>query len=289
MMRRLIVNGDDFGLCSAVNEAIERAHQEGILTSCSLMVNEPGFDEAVRILRRNPRLSVGLHLTLSDGAAALPLDEIPSVVDCRGMFPESPARAGLRYLFRRKTWPLLEKEIGAQFGKFAATGLTCSHVNGHQHLHIHPIIFPMVLRHAQMHHVSGVRIPTEPLLLDLAMDPRRLRSKLIWSLIFQTLGRWSRMSARRAGMHCPDQVFGLLRSKNMTEEYLLRLSPQLPRGTSEIFFHPSTAGEQTAHWDPRGPNSRDLATLLSPRVREMIQEHGIALSSYECFQKQPVY
>src|SRR4051812_15289956 len=45
--RRLIVNADDFGASPSINEAVIRAHHEGILTSGSLMVNEPGFDEAV--------------------------------------------------------------------------------------------------------------------------------------------------------------------------------------------------------------------------------------------------
>ena len=61
---RLIVNADDFGLSPSVNAAVIRAHREGILTSASLMVNEPGFDEAVKLAQENPRLGVGLHLTL---------------------------------------------------------------------------------------------------------------------------------------------------------------------------------------------------------------------------------
>ena len=52
--RRLIVNADDFGLSHSVNEAVIRAHREGILTTASLMVNEPGFDEAVELARKIP-------------------------------------------------------------------------------------------------------------------------------------------------------------------------------------------------------------------------------------------
>jgi predicted glycoside hydrolase/deacetylase ChbG (UPF0249 family) len=52
--RRLIVNADDFGLSYSVNEAVIRAHREGILTTASLMVNEPGFDEAVRLAKKYP-------------------------------------------------------------------------------------------------------------------------------------------------------------------------------------------------------------------------------------------
>jgi predicted glycoside hydrolase/deacetylase ChbG (UPF0249 family) len=39
--RRLIVNADDFGRSASINQAVIRAHREGILTTASLMVNEP--------------------------------------------------------------------------------------------------------------------------------------------------------------------------------------------------------------------------------------------------------
>ena len=60
--RRLIVNADDFGRSHAINQAVIRAHREGILTTASLMVNESAADEAVALARENPDLGVGLHL-----------------------------------------------------------------------------------------------------------------------------------------------------------------------------------------------------------------------------------
>src|ERR1039458_5935078 len=60
-VRRLIVNADDFGLSTSVNTAVIRAHCDGILTTASLMVNEPGLDEAVALAKQNPKLGVGLR------------------------------------------------------------------------------------------------------------------------------------------------------------------------------------------------------------------------------------
>jgi chitin disaccharide deacetylase len=71
MQRFLIVTADDFGLHEAVNEAIERASREGILTAASLMVGAPAADDAIRRARELPRLRVGLHLVLADGRAVL--------------------------------------------------------------------------------------------------------------------------------------------------------------------------------------------------------------------------
>ena len=65
-MRYLVVNADDFGACSGVNYGIVEAHQRGIVTSASLMVGMPGSEEAARLARECPALSVGLHVSFED-------------------------------------------------------------------------------------------------------------------------------------------------------------------------------------------------------------------------------
>src|SRR5437016_8088254 len=97
--RRLIVNADDFGRSAAINQAVIRAHREGILTTASLMVNEPAFDEAVAFARENPKLGVGLHLTFVLGHAALGAERLPGLVNGQQAFTNNPATAGFRYFF----------------------------------------------------------------------------------------------------------------------------------------------------------------------------------------------
>ena len=142
--RRLIVNADDFGLSPSVNQAVVTAHRDGILTTASLMVNEPGFEEAIALAKQNPRLGVGLHLALSHGHAALLPGEIPGLVNERGEFSNRPVSTGLRYFVRRDLREELRREIKAQFEKFKATGLPLDHVNGHLHFHFHPRVFSML-------------------------------------------------------------------------------------------------------------------------------------------------
>src|ERR1035437_8082645 len=96
-IHRLIVNADDFGLSHSANEAVIRAHRDGILTSASLMVNEPGFDEAVALAKQNPKLGVGLHLSLLCAHSALPPEKIPGLVNARGEFSNHPAGVGFCY------------------------------------------------------------------------------------------------------------------------------------------------------------------------------------------------
>ena len=103
--KRLIVNGDDFGLSEQVNAAILHAYRHGILTNASLMVSARAWRGAVELARATPSLQVGLHLTLVQGRSVLDHRHIPQLADHDGHFLSNPVRAGLRYFF--SGWPAL--------------------------------------------------------------------------------------------------------------------------------------------------------------------------------------
>ncbi|MEX2036295.1 MAG: ChbG/HpnK family deacetylase, partial [Xanthobacteraceae bacterium] len=79
-MKRLVITADDFGLAPEVNQAVEIAHQDGILTAASLMVSGPAAADAVERARRLPGLRVGLHLVLVEGSPTLPPERLPDLV-----------------------------------------------------------------------------------------------------------------------------------------------------------------------------------------------------------------
>ena len=94
IMNKLIINSDDFGYSRAINHAIIDTHQEGILTSTTLMTNTPGFEHAIKLAKENPKLGVGVHLVLT---FLKPLSQdVPSLVDEKGDFYRPDAyRSGL--------------------------------------------------------------------------------------------------------------------------------------------------------------------------------------------------
>ena len=78
-MTKLIINSDDFGYSRAVNYAVIDAHQEGILTSASLLTNTSSFDHAIQLAKDHPNLGVGIHLNIT---SLQPLrKDVPSLVD----------------------------------------------------------------------------------------------------------------------------------------------------------------------------------------------------------------
>jgi chitin disaccharide deacetylase len=128
-MKRLIVNGDDFGAGRGINRGIVEAHRDGILTSASLMVEMPASGEAARLAAALPRLSVGLHVVLTDedGAPTVDYDD----------------RARCRV------------ELQRQVRRFAQlTGGPPTHLDSHHNVHRDPRLLPCFLELA-----AGSRLP----------------------------------------------------------------------------------------------------------------------------------
>lgn len=268
--RRLIVNADDFGRSSSINQAVVRAHREGILTSASLMVNEPAFNEAVALARENPRLGVGLHLTLLCGQAALPPTQIPGLVDARGRFSDSPVATGFRYFADRRLRSQLREEIRAQFDRFHATGLPLDHVNGHLHLHLHPTVLGFLVEEARELGIRRLRLTRDPFWLNARLADGRRASRVTHALIFHWLAARARRRLAGLGVRHTARVFGLLQNGRVDEAFVLRLLPRLPAGDSELYSHPSL--DQFGH---------EFAALVSPRVKAQIEALGIRLIRYQ--------
>ena len=268
--RRLIVNADDFGASRSINEAVIRAHREGILTAASLMVNGEAASEAVELARQNPRLGVGLHLTLVCGESSLPPADIPDLVDKRGRFSNHPVARGFLLFARRGLRGQLEREISAQFEKFRATGLKLDHINGHLHFHLHPTVFAILMRRAPEWGVTHLRLTRDLFWLNLRIAPGHLFYRLSHAVVFHLLAARARPALDRSGVKHTAVVFGLLQNARVDESYVTGLLPRLPPGVSELYSHPSL--DEFRH---------EFDALISPKVKALLDEHEIQPVRYQ--------
>jgi predicted glycoside hydrolase/deacetylase ChbG (UPF0249 family) len=136
---RLIVRGDDMGFSHAANIGCIKAYQQGILTAVEVMVPCDSFLEAVEMLKENPGLDVGIHLTLNSEWENIkwgPITNAPSLVDENGYFfpmtwPDDayPPNKALG----TSNWKLeeIEKELRAQIEMALFHLPHCSHATPH--------------------------------------------------------------------------------------------------------------------------------------------------------------
>ena len=278
---QVILNADDFGCSPDINAAVIQAHRQGVLTSASLMVAGEAASEAVALARAAPRLAIGLHLVLVAGRAVLPHREIPHLVDERGCFTNNPLEAGLLYFFNRAARLELAREMAAQFERFISFGLPLSHVDGHQHLHIHPAVFGQLLSLAEQYGACGVRLPRDDLWLALRHNRRQAGTKIAWAVSFALLCRWGERRLRRHHLVAARRVYGVLQTGQMDVGYVVKVLRGLKVPSAELYFHPSLAPQAEA----LGPNPGDLATLLNPAVRQVIAERNLRLATYPTLAK----
>lgn len=276
--RALVVTGDDFGFSSGVNRAILEAHTRGILTSASLMVTGAAAAEAVTLAAAHPTLAVGLHLVVVDGQAVLPPAAIPHLVGPDGRFRHGPVRQGLRYQWSPAARRELRAEIRAQLERFRRTGLRLSHVDGHHHLHLHPVVLEILVEAAGEFGVTTIRLPGEELGIALALDRRDLMMTVVGSWVFGALRRSGARRLRPAGIAFPERVYGLSGNGRMTEDYWLRLLPKIQASRVEIYAHPSLVSEGEPLNMPPGVGPAEFAALVSQRVRAALSDHGFVLA-----------
>jgi hopanoid biosynthesis associated protein HpnK len=280
-VKTLIVTADDFGLSLPVNDAVESAHRQGILSAASLMMGAPAVEDAVERARSMTSLGVGLHLTLLDGRPVLPPDEVPGLVEPDGRFSSDPFRFGVALYVSPELRRQANAEISAQFDRFRATGLKLDHINGHKHFHMHPVVLSAITRIAPRFGSPPVRVPLEPFGPSFRANRDRAFGRLAsWFFYFAQTRRMRRLLTA-AGIPSNDHLLGLYDSGAMVEDRLLRLIDCLPDGISELYCHPATRKWEAPDNLPSCYRAEEeLSALLSPAVKKKIEACGLRPLSY---------
>lgn len=273
-LKQLIVTGDDFGASPPVNEAIEAAHRQGILTTTCLMVGGEAADDAVARVRQLPELGVGLHVVVVRGRSVLPPAAIPDLVDAEGRFDTNLVRAGFRYFFLPRVRRQLAAEIRAQFEAFRRAGLVLDHVNAHNHMHVHPTVLGLIVRIGREYDLKAVRVPFE------RWAGGGVAGRIGWAF----LAVWIALMKgrlRQAGLRFNDYAYGVSDCGQMDRDRLVSLLAQLPEGVSEVFSHPAT--RRWAGIEPEAEGFRfedEFKALVDPAVRAAVAGSGAQMITF---------
>lgn len=282
------MHADDFGMSQEVNAAIIRAHGAGTLTSTTLMVGEPAYQDAIELAHAHPSLGVGLHLTVSCDHGVLPPVRASKILNAHRRFRSNPLSAGLLYKFSVSARAQLMEEMEAQFDRFASTGLPWSHVDGHQHMHMHPIVWDKMLSLCAANNIFRLRIPVEEFRRHFTHRGQRAAIEPLAGLILRmySLRNLKKLSDRRTltsePWFVPDRSYGTLQSGNMHAEYLLLLLNRLGGRINEVYFHPGTeyARKLPVNRVHDGVFDVELDALLDSRVKTRLTQGDLKLATY---------
>jgi hopanoid biosynthesis associated protein HpnK len=286
-MRRLIINADDFGLTSGVNRAVVEAHEHGVVTSTTLMANGQAFEQAIALAQSQPRLGVGCHIVLVDGAPLLDQTAVRSLLDQRGNsgrphFRRGISRFGVLALLRQLDENEIEAEAAAQIRKLQAAGITVTHIDSHKHTHLFPRVLRPLLRAAASCGVRAIRNPFERIQgSQLAASPSLWRR---WTEvgILRGLARQFREAVQEAGIATPDGTLAIVATGSLNERLLRLMVESLPDGTWELVCHPgyNDADLRAVQTRLRESREQELRILTSSATRDLLAANGIEIVSF---------
>jgi hopanoid biosynthesis associated protein HpnK len=285
-MRRLIVNGDDFGYTLGVNAGIFRAYCDGILTSTTLMANGDAFDDAVRIARQNPRLGVGCHLVLVGENPVAAAAKIPTLADRDGRLPASLGELVKDLSLGRVRQEDLETELRAQVQKIREAGIQPTHVDTHKHTHLHPRVMRAVVKIASEFGIGAIRKPYENLRTLFGRGSAKNGGGAVSRSLTAAAANLSRRRfiglAENAGLLSPDHFCGIGWTGTVESGRLLRMIDRLGEGTTELMCHPGFYDDALDRKATRLKSERqaELDALTAPEVARKIRERGVQLISF---------
>jgi chitin disaccharide deacetylase len=135
---RLLVRGDDMGYTHSGNEALIKSYKEGIERSIEVIVPSPWFPEAVKLLKENPGVDVGVHLAITsewENIKWRPLTDATSIKDSNGYFfpMVQPNKNYPGQSLKENNWNIsdIEKEFRAQIELALKLIPRISHVSSH--------------------------------------------------------------------------------------------------------------------------------------------------------------
>jgi len=279
-MRSLIINADDCGFSRAVNEAIRKCLEKGAITGVSLMAGGECFREAAAMLKGAGRADVGLHLTFT--GVCRPCSEnkyaVASLLGKDGGFLAGYAEFGMRYFSRGIDITEVYVESRAQINRLLKEGLSITHIDSHEHVHMFPGIFKAVLDLASEFNIPYVRVPVE----SVSVIARKFTVKdLVRYAALRVMVSGAGKKAKSVPLKKNGAFWGHFHSGRIDDEIMSFILENLAEGVNEVAVHPAVSDAAflgAFPWYKNGPN--ELEVLLNGVWKKDVQKKDVRLISH---------
>jgi predicted glycoside hydrolase/deacetylase ChbG (UPF0249 family) len=270
--RLLIVNADDYGLTPGISHGILRAHRDGIVTSASVLAIGPAYPKVAHLLAEHPTLGVGVHLAaVGEDPPLLSRSEVPTLFTKRGHLYEKWSGFLARASLGRVDPDDIRREFTAQLELVQELGVTITHLDAHQHLHLWPPMCRVVLDLAKQFGIPAVRVP-------------RYRPTSITGVGVTVLGHRLARCAGQAGLLHPADAVGIEVAGKLDNRRLRRLLSRMAargRPTVELTVHPGEDDDPDRvryRWGYRWPE--EMEALIGDAAHRAVTDFGFTLGTY---------
>lgn len=281
--RKLIVNADDFGLTEGVNQAVIKCYKKASVSSATLMINTDATKHAVELAKENPGLGVGLHFNLTTGKPLSELDTVRSLVAHDGFFCSRKVWERRPFLGLVKNRDI-ETEFLAQVQRYQEFGLSMTHIDSHQHMHVYPSVFSVVSKYCIRNNVP-LRIPYVSHFLDSNILCRSNMKKLLRSSLLRLLIGLDVLPITRKRPISNDHfccIFDFMPIPEfIRKEHYVRMLDKFKKGICELMVHPAQVDEKLRRLtEITKVSQQEYKILASFSLKHECQKRGIEFINY---------
>lgn len=250
---KLIINADDFGLTTKVNEAIVQCMEFGLVRSTTIMMNQPGTLDAIHRYHKGEVPELGLHLTITTGKPIANPSEISSLVNDNGYFL---SRSELTNKEDIDSSELLI-ELNAQYQLAIQSGLKLNHLDSHHFATLYPSLKPVFIEFANTIGLPCRRVDV----ITEGQDELAVTTPDAFDINFYDSGATLQALQQR-----------ILEQKSMH-----------PNGTVEFMCHPGLSDdhELTSLSSYTSARSKETRILTSNELKVWLEDHGIRAAGFD--------
>jgi predicted glycoside hydrolase/deacetylase ChbG (UPF0249 family) len=240
--RFLIINADDLGISPEVNRGIFIAHEKGVITDSSLLIQGRYAHQAIEMIKKSPSFHVGIHIDL-DPLLAWQSPGIERV----------PRRKLLEMMDEPDFIKRVKQEIDKQVKAFLERGLIPSHIDTHHHVHGFPQIFKPLVEVMDRYSIRAIRFSKKGYAL-LGREDIPITSEQ---------AQWMEDALRQRGIFHPHSLIDPIFPFSLKD---------IPGGVTELMVHPGMGGDE---W-----RQKDFEMLINPLFMNTVRDEGIQLISF---------
>lgn len=275
-MQKLIITADDYGMCDAVDKAIDAGIENGMITTTNVMLNMETLHNAKDLRERYPHISVGVHWNVTTGKPICNPKEIPTLADKNGVF-WSIETFKKRYSKGLISPTDLEKELEAQYALFEQTCGKADYWNTHENSSLHTKAFKVFEKVAKRHDIKATRtfqrVYYDKFGLGFKTEVREFLVKNFFELWFAKIRKTFVMPTAR--------VVSFDKISKTEGDILLNALKKDGRDYIEVVFHPATDANHPCFGNISTERVKEYEYTSSKEVLDCYKKNDFVFCSFK--------
>ena len=245
---------------------------KGVVGSVSIIACGLNFKTAATLIKSYPDTGIGVHLCLVQERPVLPSKDVPSIVTNDGEFYNNFMQFAYRFWSGRINLTDIERELEAQIEKVIESGITPSHLDSHQYVHLLPPVLTLVMKLAKKYNIKWIRYPVGDFRISL-----KTAAKMLWLSVFS---RYQVSLLQADSIKYPTRSFGVFCSGCLDMAQIRKSLRNSIDGVNDITCHPGYFPENKKYAAWGYTWEKELSILTQNEIIDLIGACNLKLTNY---------